>query len=265
MLKVSTLALLFFFSILVGTGTVLAQSSGSCDTAALANNLTSYATRISSATYDEVVVIADEVNTLLAEYTNSCAVTDHAGAPATELFTVQATGNVNIRSCGETTCGVVSVATQGKVYSVIGESGDWYEIQLDDGQTGYIASWLTVRGPDAVIDIYTGYADAGLTCSVKAVVQRSTSHDVHFAISGAAMYDVTVDILRPNSTNPEPVWHQYSKTFIDTGEAYTDQVYRSSYWPAGNYQLSLSRGGETRVYAFELTGTGATIIYVFCE
>lgn len=265
MLKVSTVVVFFLLLMPFSNGTILAQSAGNCDTTALATSLESYADVVSSASYDEVKTAADEINALLAAYVDSCEETPRSAGAADELFTVQATGDINIRSCAETTCSVISAARSGQVYSVVGQSGDWYEIQLEDGDTGYVASWLTVRGPDAVFDIYEGYFDISLNCSVLATVNRSTTSSVRFAITGDSMNDVTIDIFRPSTTNAEPVWRQFVKSFIDTGETYLDQVYRSSYWPSGSYQLSLAKDDEIRRYGVELTEPGETIIYVLCD
>src|SRR5664279_1876766 len=106
-LRLSTVVLLFAFLIPFGKGTVLAQSAGNCDTAALSKTLAGYATTISSATYEEVKSTADEINTLLSAYINSCSAPTNAQPTANELFTVQATGKINIRSCAGTTCSVV--------------------------------------------------------------------------------------------------------------------------------------------------------------
>ena len=48
----------------------------------------------------------------------------------------------NIRSCASTSCGIVTTAQNGEALSVVDDSGDWYELRLDDGQTAYIAGFL---------------------------------------------------------------------------------------------------------------------------
>jgi hypothetical protein len=245
-----------------------AQSEIDCDPAALSDALIAYAEDIANASDDEIVDIASEVDTLLANYLEACPANEdepRITSPTDALFTIQATGNVNVRSCNETTCDILTTTTTGQVFSVVGEDGDWYEIDLGDGQTGFIASWLTTRGPDEIIDIYEGYLDLDLACIVQANVSRSTSNGLDFAISGEALNEVTADIYRPNASSAEPVWRQFDKTFIDTGDPYIHQVYSSSYWPTGSYQLHLERNGEQRIYGFDLTQTGETTIYVLCE
>lgn len=60
----------------------------------------------------------------------------------TKTYYVNATGTVNIRSCASTDCGVVTTAKPSDALTVIDDSGTWYELQLDDGKTGYIADFL---------------------------------------------------------------------------------------------------------------------------
>jgi len=53
------------------------------------------------------------------------------------------TNGVHIRSGAGTNYAVISTAQSGNTYDLIETSGDWYHIMLDDGSTGWIASWLT--------------------------------------------------------------------------------------------------------------------------
>lgn len=251
------LAILFVFPMVP---TLAQDDKDPCSTAALASDIVMLATGLTVADYDGVAETSDEINGLLTDYLDNCGEAAPAGS-----FTIKANGAVNIRSCGETTCSIVGTSTDGQTYTVVGEDGDWYEIELDDGETGFIASWLTVKGPDEVIDIYEGYADADLVCAVQATVARGTSKDVAFAINGDGQHEVTVDLYRPNTSTPEPVWQQLPKTFIDTGEAYIHQLYRSSNFPNGTYQISLERGGVTKVLEFDLNQSGNTTIFVYCQ
>ena len=65
------------------------------------------------------------------------------GSPrAAQTYYVTADPYANIRSCASTSCAIVTTAQNGEALSVVDDSGDWYELQLDDGQTGFIASFL---------------------------------------------------------------------------------------------------------------------------
>ena len=65
------------------------------------------------------------------------------GSPrAATTYYVTAIPYANIRSCASTSCGIVTTAQHGEALSVVDDSGDWYELQLDDGETGYIAGFL---------------------------------------------------------------------------------------------------------------------------
>lgn len=49
------------------------------------------------------------------------------------------TGRVNLRACAGTSCGVLSVLSNGQALQVIG-AGDWLQVQTSDNLTGYIYS-----------------------------------------------------------------------------------------------------------------------------
>lgn len=259
------LVIFFLFIIILTPLPTIAQSETECDTKALSETLAAYSKDISTATYDEIKTIADEMDALLAAYVDDCSPSEGTASTGEVLFTIKATGNINIRSCGETSCDVVSTATDGQVFSVVGEAGDWYEVDLGNSETGFIASWLTTPGPDEVIDVLEGYVDLDINCVIQGVASRSTSGGLDFAISGKARGSVLVDIFRPNTNNPEPVWQQFDKAFIDTNEPYIHQVYRSSFWPVGTYQLSVDRDNTKKNYAFDITQSGELTIHVICE
>ena len=67
------------------------------------------------------------------------------------LFRVVSNGQVNIRSCPETTCNPpVGITRRGQVFDVFGqvpgEDGEWYQIVYEN-QLAYIAGWLRVIQP----------------------------------------------------------------------------------------------------------------------
>ena len=66
------------------------------------------------------------------------------GSPrAAKRYTVSAEPYANIRACASTSCSIVTTARKGEALTVVDDSSDWYELQLDDGRTGYIAGFLT--------------------------------------------------------------------------------------------------------------------------
>ena len=65
-----------------------------------------------------------------------------SGRPSGKTYYVTANPYANIRSCAATSCGIVTTAQNGEALSVVDDSGDWYELRLDDGQTGFIAGFL---------------------------------------------------------------------------------------------------------------------------
>lgn len=259
-----------FLTILMTSLSIMSPVSAqddSCDTQQLSEAISEQVDNIEEGAYTDVEDAAEEINTLLTTYLDDCVDSDSVTTVNNEdvLFTVSVNQNVNIRSCSSTSCQSVGTARTRQDYDVVGEDNDWYEIVLDDGSTGFIASWLTVRAPDEVIDIYESHIDRTLNCGMTAVVSRSTSDNLDFAISGEAMDEVTVDIYRPNRTEPEPVYRQLDKTFIDTGDSYIHQIYSSSNWALGTYRLRLVRDNNSRIYEFELEEEGETTIFVYCE
>lgn len=53
--------------------------------------------------------------------------------------------SANIRSGPSTATGVVAIVPGGTILSQIGSQGDWHQVQLADGRTGWIFSTLVRR------------------------------------------------------------------------------------------------------------------------
>ncbi|KHD86848.1 SH3 domain-containing protein [Bacillus ginsengihumi] len=53
----------------------------------------------------------------------------------------------NLRSQPSTDSSVIARGEAGQAYTVKKQSGDWYEVQLPDGTTAYVASWLVQSSP----------------------------------------------------------------------------------------------------------------------
>ncbi len=183
--------------------------------------------------------------------------------PVDGQFTVVANGNANLRSCGNTDCGVVGATHQGDLLTVVGVNGDWYEVQYGNG-TAFIASWLTTRGPDAIVQTDQPYADPRTGCVVVFTMKRGDM-DITVILSGTHRNSVLADLYRPSESRPLPVAGQLDKTFIDTGEPYLDQYYSWNIgWTEGTYQLELSANGQTSRLAWELENRGDYYIYIDC-
>jgi hypothetical protein len=180
------------------------------------------------------------------------------------LFNVIVNGNVNLRSCADTGCDVVGQADNASLLTVVSEDGDWYEVQTDDG-TAFIASWLTTRGPDDVIQVGERYSDIKTGCDIVFDIARGDM-DINLILTGDNRNSVVVDLYRPNETNPLRVEGQLDKTFIDTGDPYIHQYYSFGlFWPLGIYQLEMQAGGETSMLAWELKDRGDYNIFVLCD
>lgn len=63
-----------------------------------------------------------------------------------DSITIEITGDVvNVREKPGTSYSIITQIRKGESYTVEKEQGDWYEIKLPSGQTGWIANWLAVK------------------------------------------------------------------------------------------------------------------------
>ena len=69
------------------------------------------------------------------------------GIGESRTWFVNVNGYANVRSCGSTSCGVVAVVARGDPLDVLDDSGEWYEIRLPSGGTGFIAAFLASDTP----------------------------------------------------------------------------------------------------------------------
>jgi len=182
----------------------------------------------------------------------------------TPLFNVVVDGNVNVRDCGSTSCKVVGQATDGQVLVVVGQDNEWYEVEWGS-DTAFIASWLTTRGPDVVVNLYEGYIDPETGCILMLNTRRGGS-DLGLAISGKRRDEVLADVYRPGNNAPTRVDAQFDKTFIDTGQPYIHQsYYLTSWWPTGVYEIGLTLAGRSSRIGFNIPESGDHTIFVMCD
>ncbi len=70
------------------------------------------------------------------------------GAPvasAGNIYFVVAETIANVRACGSTDCEILATLRRGDTLDVLDDSGSWYEVQLPDGQTAFIAGFLASK------------------------------------------------------------------------------------------------------------------------
>jgi hypothetical protein len=204
-------------------------------------------------------------DTLFVRANDACGAGDVEVAADPDTFNVIVSGNVNLRSCAGTNCDVVQKANDGMMLTVTGEDGDWYQVRLEDGTTAFIASRLTVRGPDRVIPTDDIYIDARTGCMVGFNIKRGEM-DMSVILDGSRRGDVVVDLTRPRETIPLKVEAQLDKEFIDTGDPYLLQYYRWNVrFPLGVYTLDIALDGKSSKVAWEADVEGEYNIYVTCE
>ncbi len=51
----------------------------------------------------------------------------------------------NNRACPATTCAIATISQPGQTLTVSDDSGDWYEIRMENGETAFIAGFLTSK------------------------------------------------------------------------------------------------------------------------
>jgi uncharacterized protein YgiM (DUF1202 family) len=182
-----------------------------------------------------------------------------------DKFPIVVNGDVNLRACAGTDCDILSIAEDGSLLTVIGIDGDWYQVELEDGTTAFIAASLTTRGPDAIISVDDYYTDPVTRCDVAFDMKRGDMN-LNLILTGARQDEVVADLYRPNETRALRVEGQLDKTFIDTGDTYIHQYYNWNVsWPTGLYQLEIKLDDNVSKLAWELENTGDYNIFVICE
>lgn len=73
-------------------------------------------------------------------------ISDEKGNAETSYY-VTANPYANIRSCAATSCEIVASAKRGDRITVIDDSGEWFEIELENGESVFIAGFLTSKKP----------------------------------------------------------------------------------------------------------------------
>ena len=183
----------------------------------------------------------------------------------TILFKVTTRSSVNLRDCSNTSCDLVGKTEAGDVLDVIAEDGDWYEIKFDS-KSAFIAGWLTLRLPDAILETDEPYTLIDAGCLIVPDSSRSSDMDINFILTGERKDDATADLYLPDHEKPLRVDRQLDKTFIDTGDSYVLQTYYWNTWfPTGVYTIELAIDGEIHVMAWNVEERAQYNIFVLCE
>lgn len=73
-------------------------------------------------------------------------ISDEADSAA-KTYYVTANPYANLRSCAATSCDIVGTAKHGEAITVIDDTADWYEVQLENGESAFIAGFLARENP----------------------------------------------------------------------------------------------------------------------
>jgi hypothetical protein len=91
--------------------------------------------------------------TLIPSNTSTITPTNTPTYTLTLVYAEVRSSNINARGCPSTDCGIVAVISSGEKLNVVGKDGDWYLVELSDGQTGYIRGDLMSLPEDAIVAI----------------------------------------------------------------------------------------------------------------
>ncbi len=64
-------------------------------------------------------------------------------------YTVSGDSGANIRACPRTDCEILAVFDKGQALRILDDSGQWYEVRLNNGETGFIAGFLASPDPSS--------------------------------------------------------------------------------------------------------------------
>ncbi|MFB5194694.1 N-acetylmuramoyl-L-alanine amidase [Neobacillus sp. KR4-4] len=78
---------------------------------------------------------------------------------ATESITIS-TDNVNLRGGPGLSYPLIKIVYRGEKYPIVKEQGDWIEIELANGQTGWLVNWLVTKETNSAIKTNYGMVNA---------------------------------------------------------------------------------------------------------
>lgn len=135
---------------------------------------------------------ANTVNITNGNYTGDTAVNGKVALVSED--------NVNIRSGPGTSYNVVSKANKGDVYIVSAKSGQWYQVAIDGGKTGWIADWLvslrsvddlSSRSPEPGEGRDNPPVNDGKTISISKIEVDDSGDEIVFTITGDGKLEYT--------------------------------------------------------------------------
>lgn len=182
------------------------------------------------------------------------------------LYRITINAGTNIRDAAGIPSSILGKAQQGVEYDVFSETeGDqytWLEIVFA-GETAYVASSLTTRLPDFMLEEGGDpIAIQGTNCLAYHSTQRHRRISIHVVFYNDADDEIYADIYKPGATSPVPIYRS-------DYDAQTDGTYQrySQWWSEGVYTLELEAkdSGLKTVMGFTIDGTKTNFLGVGCR
>ena len=117
-----------------------------------------------------------------------------------ETFKITVDNAVNLRECAGTSCSRVGRALSGDFFEVVGEDGEWFEIEYEN-TTAFIAGWLTKRVVDAAEGLLADFQFSAVSPAGEewALLYGSTSrtgtHWLNLTRADGSKTDIQVEAL----------------------------------------------------------------------
>lgn len=121
---------------------------------------------------------------------------DKSKAASNQTVTIAA-DSVNVREGPSLSYPLITQLKKGEKYPVLKEKGDWTQLKLTNGQTGWVANWLVSKGASST----SGSSDDSKTSSASSTTENlriRSGPGTNFQIIGYLKKDQSVSVLEKN-------------------------------------------------------------------
>ncbi|WP_160721905.1 SH3 domain-containing protein [Bacillus sp. USDA818B3_A] len=178
------------------------------------------------------------------------------------------TDTVNVRSGPGLSYPLVLTAVRGESYSIVSEKGDWLEIKLGVGQTGWVVSWLVTKDNEEESGTTSGSAGRNAAKANTDQLRIRSGPGTSFPIVGSLNQGQEVTILDQNEN-----WYKITSDFgegwvlreflqVQSGENYSDSSNSTEMGTVNADTINIrEEASETSPILGKLTnGTDVTIV-----